>query len=424
MLDPNPSVTAAPSLREPLKNLGWLLGGRGINAVFSLLYLGLATRCLGLEGFGRFTLLVVMAQAIVGFAGFSTWQAIVRWGVIEGEESVATGFAMALDIVSVLAGSVIAFVVVWTAGLWLPLPPEHRWAAIALSLGSLIAIRSTPTGILRLHNRYDLAAVAEVALPATRAIGAVAAALLFPYVGGFVAAWMAAELACAAVYWTFAARITRLRLPDVSLRRMPARHAKVWRFVWSTSFSRSLAVSSKQIIILLVGALGGAALAGAFRVASQIGLAIVQLGEAVSRSVYPELVRMRRGAGRLAARASLLSLGAGGVATLLAAIIGKWGLTAVVGPDFAFAYVAMVALVAAGSVELSVASLDALLVADGKADTAFLIRLVPLVLALALLPSAITGWGLAGAACCILLSSVSTAIGLVYVTLSGVDDRR
>jgi hypothetical protein len=36
-------MTAA-MLQKPLRNLGWLLGGRGVNALFSLVYLALATR--------------------------------------------------------------------------------------------------------------------------------------------------------------------------------------------------------------------------------------------------------------------------------------------------------------------------------------------------------------------------------------------
>jgi hypothetical protein len=39
-------------IRRALTNTGWLMGARGVNAVLSLGYLALATRSLGLEGFG------------------------------------------------------------------------------------------------------------------------------------------------------------------------------------------------------------------------------------------------------------------------------------------------------------------------------------------------------------------------------------
>jgi O-antigen/teichoic acid export membrane protein len=416
-------VTEAVSMHGPLRNLGWLLGGRGVNAVLSLIYLTLATRSLGLTDFGRFTLIVVMAQAITGVVSFSTWQAVVKWGALEGETGRAAGFAVALDLASVVCGGIVAAGAVWIAPLWLPLPPELRPQAFALCLASLLAIRSTPTGLLRLHDRYDLAAAAEAALPATRAAGAVAAALLFPRIGGFIAAWALAELVSAAAYWCFAVPLTAMKLSDVSLRALPRAHPGVWRFVWATNLSRSLAVSSKQVLLLLVGALGGAALAGAFRVASQIGQAMVQLGEAVSRSIYPELIRAGESAGTIARKVALLSAGGGALAILVAALLGKWGLGLIAGPEFAFAAGAMTILVAGGALELVSASWDTLLVARGKAELPFVLRLLPLIVALVLLPSAIAADGLRGAALCLLLASTLTALGLGYVALFRGDKR-
>ncbi len=60
------------------RNIGWLLGGRGINAALSLVYLALATRTLGLEGFGHFAAIVAIGLVVTGIANFQTWQFIVR----------------------------------------------------------------------------------------------------------------------------------------------------------------------------------------------------------------------------------------------------------------------------------------------------------------------------------------------------------
>jgi O-antigen/teichoic acid export membrane protein len=67
-------------MKRLFSNMGWLLGGRGLNAVLSLVYLALATRALGTVGFGHFALIVALGQAITGLANFQTWQFIVRWG--------------------------------------------------------------------------------------------------------------------------------------------------------------------------------------------------------------------------------------------------------------------------------------------------------------------------------------------------------
>ncbi|MFD2499396.1 lipopolysaccharide biosynthesis protein [Rhizorhabdus histidinilytica] len=64
------------------RNLAWLLGGRGFQAVASLLYLGLAARTLGPARFGEFTLVLAYGQAIANVAQFQSWQTVIRYGTI------------------------------------------------------------------------------------------------------------------------------------------------------------------------------------------------------------------------------------------------------------------------------------------------------------------------------------------------------
>src|SRR3546814_2806880 len=51
-------------VRAAARNLGWLLASRGVLAVLSLVYLGVATRTLGAADFGRFALITGASQAI------------------------------------------------------------------------------------------------------------------------------------------------------------------------------------------------------------------------------------------------------------------------------------------------------------------------------------------------------------------------
>lgn len=57
-------------MKRILCDIGWLLGSRGVNAVFSLVYLARPARVLGLGDFGRFALLIVLAQGVAGLASF------------------------------------------------------------------------------------------------------------------------------------------------------------------------------------------------------------------------------------------------------------------------------------------------------------------------------------------------------------------
>ena len=67
-------------------------------------------------------------------------------------------------------------------------------ATLIFNVIMLISLRSTPLGILRLRDRYSLAAAAESATPTFRLIGAVLAWAVHPKLQGFLIAWAAAEL--------------------------------------------------------------------------------------------------------------------------------------------------------------------------------------------------------------------------------------
>lgn len=400
------------------QNIGWLLGGRGFNAVMSLVYLALATRTLGLEGFGYFAIIIALGQAVTGLANFQTWQFVVRWGANGDGPADATGFAIALDMLSVLMGTIAAAVLVWTAQLWLPLPDELLWLTFGYCVVSLLSIRTTPTGLLRLRFKFAKATAAEAVQPAIRAAGAILAFFFMPTVTGFVLAWAAAEIAVALALWIIAASEEKIDLSRVSLKRIPAAHPDAWRFVWSTNMSGTLTIAGKQVMILMVGSLGGEALAGGFRVASQLGQALVVLAQTISKAIYPELVHAKDEALLMARRMANIALIGGVMAVLVALFAGRWGLTTVAGTEFAGFYWAMVILAIAGAVELVGASLESLLVSAGKAHTAFIVRAVPTVLALVLLDAAIDWNGAKGAAFALLGSSSLAVIGFYVAILN------
>lgn len=395
-----------------------MLSGRAVNALLSLVYLALATRTLGIESFGYFALIVALGQTVTGLANFQTWQFVVRWGANGDGPGEATGFAIALDALSTVLGALLAAGLVYSAQFWLPLPHDLLWVAFWFCIVSLVAMRSTPTGLLRLRFRFAEATFAEAVQPVVRAIGAVLAVIFMPTVVGFIIAWAAAEIAVALALWAVAARKERIDFSQVSLTRLPRHHPDAWRFVLSTNAMGSLNVGGKQVMILLVGAIGGEAFAGGFRVASQLGQALVQLAQTVSKAIYPELVHAKDDAVEIARRMANLSLIGGVLAVLVAILFGRWGLEAIAGEEFRVVYWTMVILAIAGAIELVGASLESLLVAANRAGTAFLARALPMVLAFALLPVAMGWQGLKGAGFTVLGSSALAVLAFWAAFLS------
>jgi O-antigen/teichoic acid export membrane protein len=403
-------------IRRALTNTGWLMGARGVNAVLSLGYLALATRALGLEGFGKFVLAVSFSQAIVGIASFQTWQAVVRWGHDRKDPTEAVGFALALDLVTVAVGTVGAGLLLWFGGDWLPVPPALRHEAFWLTVATLLAVRSTPTGILRLHDHYALAATADAVTPVVRLVGAVIAFLVFKTSAAFVIVWAVAELATACAYWRFALRDGPLPLRKISLTRLPREEQDAWRFVWGTGLSGALLIASRQLLVLLVGALGGAALAGIYRVAAQLGEGLLKLAQALLRATYPELVRDPDAARLIAARIARIAVVTGAVTLAFGAFAGHWVIIVIAGHEYLAAYGPMLILAGAAAIELAGAPLEALLVARGRALTNFLLRAVPTALALVALPLAVARGGADGAAAAVLVASALSVAGLMILS--------
>ena len=399
-------------IRRALTNTGWLMGARGINAVLSLGYLALATRALGLQGFGQFILCVTFAQAITGLASFQTWQAVVRWGQRRDTEADAVGFALALDFLTVAAGGIAAALLLTLSGDWLPVSPELRGETLALTFVSLLAVRSTPTGILRLHNRYAQGAAADSVTSIVRLGGAGMAVLFAPTIASFILVWGLAEIATAAAYWRYALRHGPFEPRRISLSRLPRSERGAWSFVWGTGVAGMLLIASRQILVLLVGAIGGAALAGIYRVAAQLGEGLLKLAQALLRATYPELVRDPEAARHIAARIGRIAVLTGAIVIVLAVFAGQWLILAVAGREYAPAYGPMILLAAAAAVELAGASLEALLVSRGHALRNFVLRAVPTLLAVASLPLVVPRAGAMGAAAAVLVASLLTVTGL------------
>jgi len=404
-------------IRRALQNTGWLMGARGVNAVLSLAYLALATRALGLEGFGNFVLCLTFAQAVAGLCSFQTWQAVIHWGH-DGEEtkSDAIGFAMALDMLTFVGGAIIAALLLELSGDWLPVPEALRNEALALTLVWLFAIRSTPTGILRLHDRYAKGAGADTVTSFVRVIGAGIVVILAPTIEAFLLVWAIAEVATAGTYWYFALQYEKLPLRHISLRRLPRSQNKAWQFVWGTALSGTLQIASRQVLVLLVGALGGASLAGIYRVAAQLGEGLLKLAQALMRATYPELVRDPEAARHIASRIGKIALFTGLGTVLISVVGGHWVIMAIAGREYLPAYAPMILLSAAAAIELAGASLEALLVSRGHALRNFMLRAVPTALALVSLPFAMRWIGVSGAALMVFIASLVSVSALMWVT--------
>lgn len=420
-------------IKRIIANTGWLLGGKGFGGVLSLFYLAILTRTLGVEGFGQFALITATAQAIALIVTFQTWQVVIRFGAryLKGAENRQkfgrlVGLCTLLDLAGALAGCLLAFVAVrWLAPLfgW---DQELAQNALFFALAMLLSIKSTPTGILRVENRFDLAAYAEAIIPVVRLTGTLIVWFHQPTILNFLIVWAVSEMIHAIGYWLLAAWQSR---DILSFRNLPkakqavAENQGIGEFLLVTNLGSTFAGLSRNISLLIIGYFVGPSAAGLYRLASQLSVAMTKISTLLSRAIFAEvnLIRAQQGTEAMAIlfrQASRMLFITGGAVILIVVVIGKPALFYMSGPEFLPAYPFLILLAAAASIDLAGAIYEPTLLSGSGARTALILQACIAALFLMLLFLGLHFFGAIGAA------GAMVAAAIVRLLLFGSAARR
>lgn len=394
-----------------VRNLLWLASGKGVGAVLSLLYLGIATRVLGVAQFGHFALILSMGTAIGSFAQFDCWQVVMRFGAAhlhaDRQEALGRliGACRVFDLVGIGIGTAIA------GGTALLLSGRAGWdaettrTAFLYTVAVLCAVRSTPMGVLRLHNRFDLSTYVETVVPVARLVGTLAALALHPSVAGFLAAWAASEMLASLAFWLFAWRVDPDALAlrhSLAFRRTVRAEKGLLAFLGVTNFSTTLYGITSQAPVLMLGGFVSATAAGLFRLAFQLSQALSKVASLLSRSTYAELNHVHASGGRAAlvkllAKTNRITLIAGLALIVVIALLGKPVLWVIAGPDYAGSYPILLLLGVAGAINFFGIGYEPALLAVTNGLIVLRLRILLGVVLLGLLGLLLPLWGGMGA---------------------------
>lgn len=419
-------------LRRMAANTLVLLGGRAVGALLSLGTMALAVRALGLEGYGVLVLIHTFAVAIANIGKFQSWQAVLRYGAPALEAGRLEDFARLVRFTLLLdCGSAVAAAVATVGGAFLvgPLlgwPAESVLPGALYGLSVLFMVTATPTGLLRLYDRFDLLAVQNNVGALVRLAGAGAVFLTGGGLPEFLLVWfLASVVACATLYasgWREMSR--RGHRVGRGWRRLAQPFGGIWGFVWSTNLNSTVNVGFVHLGTLLTGALLGPAEAGLFRIARQCANALIKPARLLVQVIYPEFARLVA-AGDLARLRELVVrlLGVAGVAAVvcLATLVlaGPLLLQIIGGDQAQAAYPILLWLGAAALLEFWAVPLEPALVSAGRAGTALAVRLAAIAVFVPVLLVAIDRLGLVGAgvasvaaAAVLLLGQLGLSLGL------------
>jgi O-antigen/teichoic acid export membrane protein len=422
----SPTVSIDTITRRLMRNAGTMLGGKAAMGLINLAATSIAFRTLGLEAFGVLVLMHAFAQTASSVTKFQSWQAVLRYGAASLEPGRRADFrslvrfTARLDGGAALAGVAICAAVAWWLGGLFEIPPDMAGMAAIYATSSAFMVMATPTGLLRLFNRFDVLATSDTLGALVRLAGAGLVALLGGGLPAFLVVWYVATAVGGVVLVLSAWRELHRRgltgnRGEGRLPRASAAHPGIWSFVWTTNLTATLSLASTHLGALCAGAVLGPAEAALFAIARQIGEAALKPGRFLSPAIYPELARLaalrdRHAIATLVRRALLASTGGSALLLVLLAVLGHPLLRAVGGAEALPAYPVMLLLAIASAVGFACFALEPLLMSIDRQGAALRARLAGAVF---YVPAALAGmhWvGLWGAGLASIVMAVLMAV--------------
>ena len=411
------------------KNVAWGLGSRGFNSIASVAYLAVAARALGPEPFGQFVLILTYGQMIVNFVQFQSWKGVIRYGALhvaaERQDRLERlfGFTATLDFGSALAGALLAIIGIPLVGPLFDWSADQQLSAALFASILLLTTGATPTGILRLFDRFDLVAYAEAVGPLVRLVGSIAAWIRGAGIPTFLAIWAIAAGLQALTQWVAAVVINRSRLSFgwLPLKQAVAENERVWKFMLQTNISNSVGMFWMQFGTLAVGAVSGAAEAGAFRLAQRLSKGMARPVRPVTLALYPELTRLVAADDHTMLRTIVVKVTtvAAAFAFLFVVGTGLFGreiLNIIAGKEYEFAYTFLFLLSIATALELAGFALEPVQDAHGRSWIVLRAKLVAAVAYAVLLAVLLPWMGAEGAAIAAIICSLAIFVQLALAT--------
>jgi O-antigen/teichoic acid export membrane protein len=403
-------------MRSLLKNSSYLGASRVVAALASIATLAFAARSLGVLMFGLLILIHSYAQAASSLAKFQSWQVVVRYGgqgLAAGRPEdfkLATGFAVGLDIVSGIAGMLLAMALLPVVGGLVGIPGQFITLAILYCAVIPTMQAMTPGGVLRTLDRFDLLAWQGTASPIARMILAGVAFAIGAPLEVYLAIWFVTVLGGDLHLWWLTRRELRRREMGDALRPTLNPHPLMgaWSFAIRVNLTSSLTAAWGPIARLLVGGLLGPAAAGIYNIASTIAGSAQKPTDLLASVFYPEVMRMdvrTKRPWKLMLRGAALGAMFGAVAVLLVILAGEPLIRLIFGQQFEPAYPVLIVLIFGPLLAMIAFPLPPMLYALHREQAPLTARIVATAVYFAIIAPLAWEYGLPGAAAAFVIGS-------------------
>ncbi|KGD72776.1 membrane protein [Tatumella morbirosei] len=399
------------AFRSMLRNAAYLGSGSVASALLGLLALSCAGKGMTPQLFGVLVVIQAYAKAVSDLIKFQTWQFVVQFGTpaLEAKNiprfreviSFSFGLDIASSVIAILGGMAVLPFLAHSLGL----DRESFWLAILYCTLIPSMTSSTPTGILRAFDRFDLIAIQQAVRPFLQAIGSLISYFCHLGFAGFIITWYLSNLVGGTLFWWFAGQ--ELKRRDIHNALKPAlfssgrRLQGAWDFVWTTNIAHTIWAARNSCSTVLVGIVLGPAAAGLFKIAMTFFDATGTPAQLLEKSFYPEIMRLDPRTTKpwvLGLRSALIAGGIGVAVALLVFAVGKPLISVVFGHEYLEAYDLIKIMLGATIVAMMGFPQESLLFMAGKQRAFLIVQMLGCVCYLSLLISISYLFGVQGAA--------------------------
>jgi len=367
-------MTTDSPLKRVKTNFLRLLKGRGASALLTLAATALMARSLSPDYFGLVVLIHTYLLAVRGLLNLKPFEAIIRYGITAQEEGRTDRLVqllrmiLVLDVIFALVGTLITLSLVPLVGPLLGWNSEAQSLALLYSLLMLSACTGAANGVLRLHNRFDLLGLRQAMGPLVQLLGVALAWLLkadYPYfLLAYGLGWLVENLAMLWFGWRESCRQLGNQLWKGPIwQQHRERFPGFWHFIQVVYWQANTDLIPKQISLLGVGALLGAADAGLFRLAQQLAKVLTVPALLLRTVLFPDLARLwHRKDPQFAGiikRSLVVAVLFGGAVALLSLFLGEPAIQLLAGPEYLGAVAVIFWLMFSAGLDLGLASLRA-----------------------------------------------------------------
>jgi len=410
------------ALHRIFSNTGFLVSSRIVNALCSFAYVAWAAHTLGLKTFGILLLITTFVTLVSDMTHLQSWQTLLHYGAASFEARdrkrfmPILGYCMRSDMISGLTGLVGGVAVIAVAG-----TPLLGWSASvkydASWMMATVAFMNTgwSTGMIRLSNRFGLAALFDFVSTCVRTLGYLIGYLCHASLEFFLFIWFLHQFALFAVtslggFVLFRRQMGR-DIGFFSCLLCAADIRGIWGFTLRVSVNQILDAVFRQGGTLIIGAILGARDVAIYRVTKQICDGLAKPAQMMIPSLYPEFVRFRdtqnwQALRHVTRRLAGVIIGFSALAILVALLAGRFILNLMLHDSFMHEQLIILLMVFSALLEVCIIPLETLLTVMGRLAIILRYRIGVIILYFLALAGLLTLCGVTGAALASVLCSL------------------